>query len=76
MAPNSSGNVVDTATESPVRIEMNDLDETLPPCRECERHFFARNSTFNVFDAAVVLISMLTFAADIVTGTCFGFFVS
>ncbi|XP_071807884.1 uncharacterized protein [Asterias amurensis] len=67
MAPNSSGNVVDTAAESPARIEMNDLDETLPPCRECERHFFARNSTFNVFDAAVVLISMLTFAADIVT---------
>ena len=54
--------------ESPARLENNELDETLPPCRECERHFFARRSTFNVFDAAIVLISMFTFAADIVTG--------
>ncbi|XP_038057481.1 uncharacterized protein LOC119729052 [Patiria miniata] len=67
MAKESAEIVKETGGESPIRIENNDLDETLPPCRECERHFFARTNTFNVFDATIVLISMVTFAADIAT---------
>ena len=53
-------------------IHDEELSETLPPCKECEKHFFYRKSTFNCFDGLFVLISMGTFLADVVTGTEFG----
>lgn len=52
--------------------QENDIDDEitdiLPPCEECEKHIFYRESTFNVFDALFVVISLGTFVADVVTG--------
>lgn len=48
--------------------ELCHLDETIPPCRECEKHFFHQQQTFNWLEAGVVLISILTLVTDLVTG--------
>lgn len=49
-------------------LEFCYLDETIPPCRECEKHFFHQQQTFNWLEAAVVIISILTLVTDLATG--------
>lgn len=49
-------------------VVISVLDETIPPCRECEKHFFNQRQTFNWIEAGVVLISIMTLIVDLVTG--------